>query len=97
MKKPAEIIIAHLDPDLRDLIPGHLENRQKDVTTIKNALKAADFGKIRVLGHSMKGSGGGYGFLPSVKSGKPSRNAQKIKIPTRLKTTWPNFQTFLNG
>ena len=38
MKKPAEIIIAHLDLDLRDLIPGHLENRQKDVTTIKNAL-----------------------------------------------------------
>ena len=29
MKKPAEIIIAHLEPDLRDLIPGHLENHQK--------------------------------------------------------------------
>ena len=24
MKKPAEIIIAHLDPDLRNLIPGYL-------------------------------------------------------------------------
>ena len=57
MKK--EKIIAHVDPDLRDLIPGYLKNRQKDITTIKKALKAADFAKIRVLGHSMKGSGGG--------------------------------------
>ena len=46
MKKPAEKIIAHVDPDLRDLIPGYLENRLRDLTTIKNALKAADFAKI---------------------------------------------------
>ena len=67
MKK--EKIIAHVDPDLRDLIPGYLKNRQKDITTIKKALKAADFAKIQVLDHSMKGSGGGYGFMPISKIG----------------------------
>jgi hypothetical protein len=87
MKKPAEKIIAHVDPDLRDLIPGYLENRLRDLTTIKNVLKAADFAKIRVLGHSIRG--GPEAAMVSCRSvtlGKPSRKPQKIKIATRLKT-----------
>ena len=95
MKKPAEIIIAHLDPDLRDPIPGHLENRQKDVTTIKNALKAADFGKIRVLGHSMKGSGGGYGFLPISKIGEALEKCAKNKDSDSIKNHLAELSDFL--
>ena len=51
MKKPAEKIIAHVDPDLRDLIPGYLENRQKDITTIKSRIDQAEktFSKIAEL------------------------------------------------
>ena len=95
MKKPAKKIIAHVDPDLRDLIPGHLENRQKDVTTIKNALKAADFGKIRVLGHSMKGSGGGYGFLPISKIGEALEKCAKNKDSDLIKNHLAELSDFL--
>jgi len=55
-------IIVHVDNDLADLIPGYLTNREKDVTTIQNALVKKDWETVRILGHSMKGSGGGYGF-----------------------------------
>jgi hypothetical protein len=60
-------IIAHVDPDLRELIPGYQQNRRKDIIAINAELKDADFVKIRTLGHSMKGSGGaGTGSCPSV-------------------------------
>jgi len=61
-KQPLDKIIVHVDPDIEDLIPGYLANREKDVTAIHAALEKKDLDKIRILGHSMKGSGGGYGF-----------------------------------
>lgn len=55
-------IVVHVDPDLEDLIPGYLANRQKDVAALRGALEKKDLETVRILGHSMKGSGGGYGF-----------------------------------
>lgn len=51
-----------VDEDLADLIPGYLERRQDDLVVLASALASGDFESIRILGHSMKGSGGGYGF-----------------------------------
>jgi HPt (histidine-containing phosphotransfer) domain-containing protein len=65
MKNPdsqLEKIQVHIDPDLQDLIPDYLENRGKDLLVYQQALEKGDFDAIAVLGHSMKGSGGGYGF-----------------------------------
>ncbi len=57
-------IIAHIDPDLEALIPGFLDNRRKDVTRLGELISVADYSQIRLIGHSMKGVGGGYGFDP---------------------------------
>jgi HPt (histidine-containing phosphotransfer) domain-containing protein len=50
------------DPDLLDLIPVYLERRHADVVALEEALALGDMERVRNLGHSMKGSGGGYGF-----------------------------------
>jgi len=55
-------IIAHVDNELADLIPGYLANRKKDIVAIYDALEKNDMDTLRIIGHSMKGSGGGYGF-----------------------------------
>jgi hypothetical protein len=55
-------IIAHIDPELADLIPGYLANRKRDMAALREALEKKDLETVRILGHSMKGSGGGYGF-----------------------------------
>ena len=55
-------IIVYIDPDLQDLIPGFLENRHKDAASLRRALEGKDFQTVRLLGHRMKGDGGGYGF-----------------------------------
>lgn len=51
-----------VDADLSDLIPGYLTRREEDVITLKAAIDSGDFETVRIVGHSMKGSGGGYGF-----------------------------------
>jgi HPt (histidine-containing phosphotransfer) domain-containing protein len=50
------------DEDLADLIPDYLEHRADDVEAIRSAIALRDFEAVRILGHGMKGSGGGYGF-----------------------------------
>jgi len=53
---------VHPDPDLLDLIPIYLQRRHTDAARIADAIAAGDFDTVRFVGHSMKGSGGGYGF-----------------------------------
>jgi len=60
--KQNEKIIVHADDDTADIIPGFLKNRHRDVETLEDALQNNDYESIGILGHSMKGMGGGYGF-----------------------------------
>lgn len=62
-------IVVNVDPDLEDLIPDFMDNRLEDIKSITEALEKKDFETIRILGHSMKGSGGGYGFDDITKIG----------------------------
>ena len=55
-------ILVQVDPDLEDLIPGFLVNRERDLTQIRDASERKDFALIRTLGHGMKGAGVAYGF-----------------------------------
>ena len=51
-----------VDKELEDLIPVFLNNRRKEVQTLRAAAAAADFEQLRQLGHRMKGVGNSYGF-----------------------------------
>ena len=73
----SEKIIAHVDNDLADLIPGYLANRKKDIIAIHDALEKKDLETIQILGHSMKGSGGGYGFETITEIGMLMEKAAK--------------------
>jgi len=55
-------IVVTIDEDLEELIPGFLKNRTTDLQTLKDAHKQKNFEKIKHIGHSLKGVGGGYGF-----------------------------------
>ena len=59
-----DAIVVYIDPDLEDLIPGFLANRHRDVESLRLLLGRQDYAAIRLIGHSMKGAGGGYGFDP---------------------------------
>jgi HPt (histidine-containing phosphotransfer) domain-containing protein len=80
----AEVIVIHADKDLEDLIPEFLDNRRSDVESIHGALANDDYETIRVLGHSMKGSGGGYGFDDITTIGAALEQAAKRKDNTAI-------------
>ncbi len=70
-------IEVEVDPLLMTLIPGFLEHRQEDVGAIESALTVGDFATIRLLGHSMKGSGGSYGFEVISRIGRDIESAAR--------------------
>jgi HPt (histidine-containing phosphotransfer) domain-containing protein len=57
-----ERIEVTIDADLRDLMPQYIANRHRDVALLQQALTTEDYARIRIIGHGMKGSGGGYGL-----------------------------------
>ncbi len=58
----SEKIKIYVDSEIADIVPGFLDNREKDIKSIQDALLKEDYEIIQILGHSMKGSGAGYGF-----------------------------------
>jgi HPt (histidine-containing phosphotransfer) domain-containing protein len=70
-------IVAMVDEDLQDLIPGYLDNRLKDIDALLASLDQGDYETIRSIGHKMKGSGGGYGFDGITDIGRAIEEAAK--------------------
>jgi HPt (histidine-containing phosphotransfer) domain-containing protein len=59
-----------VDKDLEDLIPTYMSNRRKELDALRAALAAADFERLRQLGHRMRGVGNSYGFDDVTDLGK---------------------------
>ena len=89
-------ITVAIDADLEELIPGYLENRQKDIESIKECIGRDDFESIRILGHSMKGSGGGYGFDQVSEVGGSIEVAAKAFDVKIIEEQIANLEDFLN-
>lgn len=70
-------VVVYVDEDLEELIPGFMENRKQDIVLINEQLENGNLSEIQRLGHSMKGSGGGYGFHEISTIGKEIEEAAK--------------------
>lgn len=66
-----------VDPEIADIVPGFLENRQRDVGSLRNALAQGDYTTVQIAGHGMKGSGSGYGFDAVTEIGRNIEEAAK--------------------
>jgi HPt (histidine-containing phosphotransfer) domain-containing protein len=89
-------IIIKVDPDIADLIPGFLENREKDIEKMEDYLKTGNFEEIERLGHSMKGSGAGYGFGGISEIGKAIEIAGKEKDIEAIKEEMQKLRNYLD-
>ena len=91
----AEAIVVHIDKDLEDLIPEFLDNRRGDVESIRGAVASDDYETVRVLGHSMKGSGGGFGFDDITEIGAALEQAAKRKDETAIRDELEKLANYL--
>ena len=88
-------IRIRIDSDLQDLIPGYLENRGKDLLVYQQALEKDNFDAIALLGHSMKGSGGGYGFNDLSTIGRAIEKAAKNRDKESVRQSIIDLTDFL--
>ncbi len=86
-----------VDKDLEDIVPDFLDNRVKDVRLLKDALEQKDFPTIKALGHSMKGSGGGYGFDRISEIGRVLETAAKNENADTIQKQTISLDLFLNN
>lgn len=90
-------IMVTVDADLEDLIPDYLENRRHDCQTVLQLLEKNDYEAIRVLGHTMKGTGGGYGFDAITEMGKRLEEAAKANDPMTIRQTVSELAQYLQS
>ncbi|CCU78893.1 hypothetical cytosolic protein [Halanaerobium saccharolyticum subsp. saccharolyticum DSM 6643] len=76
---------VYIDSDLEFLIPQFLENREEDIKQLEKLLKESKFDQIRIIGHSLKGSGGGYGFDYLTKVGSQIEKMAELKNEQKIK------------
>ncbi len=55
-------IVVEVDKDLEDIVPEFLKAMDKYLEKLDKAIKESNFEEARLIGHSLKGSGLGYGF-----------------------------------
>lgn len=91
-----EKIIVKVDPDIADLIPGFLQNREKDIRDMESCFMTQNFEHIERLGHSMKGSGAGYGFDGISEIGKFIEMAAKEKDIEKIKKGIEDLRDYLD-
>lgn len=91
-----ERIVITVDIDLKELIPGFLQTRHDDVKSITAALEAGDWKTVYILGHSMKGSGGGYGFDEVSIIGEVIESAAKAEDAAAAKSGVARLVDYLN-
>jgi HPt (histidine-containing phosphotransfer) domain-containing protein len=72
-----EKIRAEVSRDLEPLIPRYLDRRHKEIEAFRAQLESGDFEALRIGGHSLKGSGGGYGFPDLTRIGGAIETAAK--------------------
>ena len=66
---------AHVNIELKDLIPIFFENTWEDVRSLQDAMEKEDYREIKRLGHSIKGASAGYGFRDLSRKGLVIENA----------------------
>ena len=88
--------VVYVDEDLEDLIPGFIENRHKDTEKIKGFLNSEDWQEIQRLGHSMKGSGGGYGFHEVTRIGQGIEEAAKTQSKDEIMKLTDSLSSYLS-
>ncbi|PWB79640.1 MAG: Hpt domain-containing protein [Candidatus Methylomirabilota bacterium] len=90
-----QAIVVYVDEEIADLIPEFLENRRRDVEQIKQLVREGKYGELSRLGHTMKGTGGGYGFMEISDIGKAIEEAGARGDREAVTSLCERLETFL--
>jgi HPt (histidine-containing phosphotransfer) domain-containing protein len=92
----ANRITVQVVSELRVLIPRFLSNRRSDLESIENHLRQKEFDRVRVIGHDLRGVGGGYGFDRITELGCAIEAAAKQNDADSLARLLAQYREYLN-
>ena len=78
-------IVVRLDPLIEDIVGDFLQHRRENVTSILDALEAADYEAVAKIGHDIEGTGGAFGFDGMARIGRSLRQAAREASPGEVK------------
>jgi HPt (histidine-containing phosphotransfer) domain-containing protein len=90
-------IVVRVDGDLEELIPEFLAVRRQNIRSMLEALARDDYETIRVLGHRMNGSGGGYGFDAITHIGRSLEQTARNRDPEKIRTLVDELAAYLES
>jgi hypothetical protein len=90
-------LTVKISRDLEGIVPIFLDNRKKDVRTLRNALVKRDFRTAQTLGHRMKGDGGGFGFDQISEIGAAIERAAKLEDCLTIEQHIVQLEDFLKS
>jgi HPt (histidine-containing phosphotransfer) domain-containing protein len=88
---------VQVEKEIKDLIPGFMANRKKDLISIQNYIDAANCDEISKIAHKIKGSSGGYGFHELSKVGAQMEEAAKKKDLDTIKNLFPSMKEMVES
>jgi len=88
--------VAHVNEELAPLLPRFLQRKRDDILAIRDRLEQEDYETVRVLGHNIKGEGGGYGLDALTKIGSSIEEAARVKDSKQLQALVEALATYLN-
>ena len=91
-----KIIIWIEDEDVLELLPGYLESCRADLGILQNSTLKMNSETVRILGHSLKGSGGGFGLERISEIGKKLEISSQIHDWTSIGQEIAALSEFLN-
>jgi len=78
-KEQEDIITVLVDHDIAGLIPDFLQSIRDQTLRLSELLHENNYEDIRIIGHSLKGVGGGYGFQRITDLGAQIEQAAKSR------------------
>jgi len=91
----SERTIVHVESELKELIPGFLEDWEEEVGFMREALEKNDYETIRKLGHDMKGIGGSCGLDVITDMGRGLDEAAKVMDPEAIRKNLDSLLCYL--
>ena len=89
--------MVYVDPDLEELVPEFIDNMKNEVKRINALITKNDMKEIQRIGHSLKGTGGSYGFNEITDIGIEIEEAAKKSDKEAIMRLGSRLDNYLSG
>jgi CheY-like chemotaxis protein len=92
-----KIVSRRAEQKIADRAPAYLEHCRQNLIVMREALDRSDHEAVLVIGHNMRGSGGGFGFQPITDIGAALEQAADTGNVVEMRTQLDALSRYLDS